>query len=453
MSINHHDPVWALKLQYVQANILKHHGRDNAWHIFLSFDAGQQENTKKLLQDYALKLTSAARQLADVDLRKIHKNHDGGIVRCMFLSKAGYDTLGLKKDVWAGNTDDNAFKNGMRASQSTLNDPEVKDWETYYQKILHGMILIADDELSVLQKELNDIRADFNNVITIVHVQKGEVLRNPEGIGIEHFGYVDGISQPEFLVSAQHHGKVYSDAADEKLVLVKDPGVSKTGTILDDACMGSFFVFRKLEQNVKQFKADEKSMGHDLYPNNEEIAGAFVVGRFESSSPVVKHEKEEKIDSENKIDNDFDYSTDVAGSKCPYHAHIRIVNPRTTPIDKMVEALGSDYKPSNPIARRGIPYDEAGRNGNLSWYPEGDVGLLFMAYQSSLENGFEAMQKAANLGDGVIGQNIPSANQNWPEDYGDLNRVNHPFASSVKLKGGEYFFAPSLFFLHNLTSL
>jgi len=143
-----------------------------------------------------------------------------------------------------------------------------------------------------------------------------------------------------------------------------------------------------------------------------------------------------------------------------YAAHIRKTNP------------GDKVKNSNSrlMARRGITYgirtDEL-NDSKLDNKPSDNVGLLFMAYQSSIEKQFEFTQQSwANNADfnfdspnqpvgidPVIGQPHGGGLQRYPLHYG-VGPLSEPFDFSgfVKLKGGEYFFAPSLSFFKQLPS-
>ncbi len=77
--------------------------------------------------------------------------------------------------------------------------------------------------------------------------------------------------------------------------------------------------------------------------------------------------------------DDFDYAGDDEGKRVPLDAHIRLANPRTPATEK------------NRILRRGFSYsrgfDGAGRL---------DQGLLFSAFQASLDDGFLAVQQRLN---------------------------------------------------------
>ena len=71
-----------------------------------------------------------------------------------------------------------------------------------------------------------------------------------------------------------------------------------------------------------------------------------------------------------------DYASDPKGKVTPLDAHIRLANPRTPESQR------------NLILRRPFNYSNGVRkNGQL------DMGLLFIAYQADLEQGFIAVQK------------------------------------------------------------
>src|SRR5262249_10639475 len=86
--------------------------------------------------------------------------------------------------------------------------------------------------------------------------------------------------------------------------------------------------------------------------------------------------------------------------------------------------------------------------------PTQDVGLLFMCFQSDIANQFEFIQKqwANNQDpqrktgiDPLIGQAVDHvAPQHWPTTWGGKYRKPFSFSAFVTLKGGAYFFAPSI---------
>ncbi|OYU42179.1 MAG: peroxidase, partial [Burkholderiales bacterium PBB4] len=93
-----------------------------------------------------------------------------------------------------------------------------------------------------------------------------------------------------------------------------------------DVSFGSFFVFRKLEQKVRGFKTRElelaEAMETESGRNPGELAGAYVVGRFENGTPTSMSRVELPLHGK-PVANNFNFDTDKAGLRCPFAAHIR----------------------------------------------------------------------------------------------------------------------------------
>jgi Dyp-type peroxidase family len=379
----------------------------------------------------------------------------------MFLSARGYEALELQGSLPEGQ----AFRAGMGSRQAILSDPPSGQWESHLAGPVHAMILLADDDRNALKARTSDMRSriESGGAATVVGVDEGIARRNDEKQGIEHFGYVDGRSQPlileEDIDKERAAGGVdkWDPSIPLKQVLVPCPGAGL------DVSHGSFFVFRKLEQDVLGFKTREIALAEELKRQSKsdpgELAGAYVVGRFENGTPTLLESHEVPVGpGATAVPNNFNYDADQAGLSCPYAAHIRKTNPRDPKIDST----------SRLMARRGIIYGErkdGPNDGKLNNKPSRGVGLLFMAYQSSLENQFEFTQEswANNKGfhfaspvqpvgiDPVIGQPKSGGDQAYPLKYGvgPLSEL-FDFSGFVKMQGGEYFFAPSLSFFKRL---
>ena len=174
--------------------------------------------------------------------------------------------------------------------------------------------------------------------------------------------------------------------------------------------------------------------------------------------------------------NDFNYTSDP-GSRCPFHAHIRKVNPRGTG--------GAEPEPQERLhimARRGITFEDIKRDFHPDELPESKsmaeflakvapklpvngVGLLFMAYNNTIARQFKFTQQtwANNQNfpipgvhgiDPVIGQGATNSTaqvlaKEWDNLAAGTSNATQ-FSGFVHMKGGEYFFSPSLTFLKNL---
>ncbi len=467
-------------LENLQGNILKGHGRDHTTMLFVEYGTDALKVRRALRQLGNFHVTSAYKQLLATDAFKKSKK-DGGTFCSVFISASGYSKLGTGAFVTPpGNK---AFSPGMKASTSlsNLGDPPIAKWEAGLRKPLDGMILVADDDevrgaaaSQTIEKLLTDAGCKIS------HRQIGKAIRNAAGNGLEHFGYVDGRSQPLMLIEdieteSREEGLVQWDPTSPlNKALVADPLANDQHNL----SFGSFFIFRKLEQHVRAFKAREQALADalGLQGDARELAGALVVGRFEDGTPVTLSNE---AAAEKNPKNDFNYDADNKGARCPFHAHIRKTNPRGS--GGFGELL--DAEQMHIMARRGITYEDKPRvhpddlpeASNLAEFnslvapllPEGDVGLLFMAYNSKLDDQFvftqqswannPAFPKAPAPGpgfDGVIAQAPPGSTvgQTYPKKWDDTSggTKGFDFKGFVQMKGGEYFFAPSLKFLRGV---
>ena len=440
-------------LEDLQGNILKGHGRDYSVHLFLQWKPEQIHETKQWIQTFTKTYVTSAKQQADEALRYRQEGISGSIFANFFLTRKGYEALGFEPFQVPK---DQPFTMGMKNDQirGFLGDPEVEQWEEGYQNEIHALILMADDHLNNLLQTVNQITSKLRKFGVIIHREDGFILRNKAQQVIEHFGFVDGVSQPLFLkrdiVKAQTNDSDFSQwdpRASLDTILVKDHN-GKT-----EDSYGSYLVYRKLEQNVKGFREDQQKLAQTLNIKND-LAGALVMGRFPDGTPVTKSDIPTYADTPT---NNFNYDADVAAKKCPFHAHIRKTNPRGD-TGRVESSPGFDealaVEKNHRIARRAISY---GKN-DYTQAPETGSGLLFLCFQANIENQFNFMQarwanpdRFVKVGvgpDPVIGQ--PEGTQKFPKKWGESDTQKYGFKLWVKMKGGEYFFAPSISFLTHL---
>ena len=473
------DTAYQPMFKQLQGNILKPHGRNCAWQIFIEF-TGPPATVKAWIRDQiAPNLFTAALQYKQ---GKQPKGTDGGLVILFFLSASGYSYLGLDPTK-LGST---PFRKGMKDQSGGLGDlpgtsnkdPKPATWESGFQKEIHAMVGLANDEQVTprLSAMLTVLKGQLGPIAKIHCVQEGKVLRRPihdtpagdDFEPIEHFGFFDGISQPLFTqqdldkyyekeMGTKGSGK-WNPSASLDLVLVDDPFAS------DPDAFGSYLVYRKLAQDYALFNSRVAACGTAL-GIDEALAGAMVVGRFKDGTPVVdSHVPDDDYNNDFMFDEDDD-----EGFRCPRHAHIRKVNPRgTTPFTSLEDER------ERRIVRRGIPYGKPHPDIDpdvpTSETETGstDRGLLFMCFQASIKKQFQFIQRTwvdnpnfpvsllnpfkRDTGDDpLIGQD-PDETQRWPKKWGEesAGRKSFNFEAAVTLKGGENYFAPSKSFLENL---
>jgi Dyp-type peroxidase family len=424
----------------LQGNIIKSHGRDFSVLLFLRWRIDQLAAARQWLASFASHWITSALQQFEESRRYREFGEPGSVFGSFFLSRIGYEVLGFRG---AAIPSDQPFRMGMRHDElaRSLGDPPVSAWEQGYQEPCHALLELADDDLVRLLQTANLICQDLRGCAEILHREDGFTLRNEKGQTIEHFGYRDGISQPLFAssdIQKLREAGVSFDRWDPRaplsLVLVRDPNGRH------EHSFGSYLVLRKLEQNVRRFNADVRQLADTLAIPPDQ-AGALAVGRFKDGTPVTG-----SAEAGRPGENDFDYSDDAVGSRCPFHAHVRKSNPRGE--SARVMGLSVDEERNHRIVRRAMSYG-TNQPGDE---PETGSGLLFLCYQANIENQFNFIQSrwvnAANFlevgtgPDPLVGQ--PAGTQQWPLRWGERQKRSYGFNLWVALKGGDYFFAPSI---------
>jgi Dyp-type peroxidase family len=451
-------------LENLQPNILKPHTRDALSILFLTFSGSN--GAKQFLVDLSTTMKSTKTHLAEVKAYHDDPTVQGTVYVGVGLTASGYKQLGE-----VNIPSDTSFLNGMQG-EPELNDPDVATWELAFQdrNKLHAIVLIGDSSQqsvdyirSIIEKKIADAQG-----VSILGTEVGKGMINEAKEGIEHFGYVDGRSQPLFFTEdileeqKNETGTAPRWNPDFPLgqAIVPDPGAPDPSVHF-----GSYFIFRKLEQDVKTFKNAEANFAKDLKIPDMERAGGLLVGRFEDGTPVTLAAAEAGLPG---VVNDFTYSADLDASKCPFLGHVRKTNPRGTG----GKELETDER-THLMPRRGQTYgtrEDNPNDGQIANKPSKDVGLLFMAFNSDIGNQFEFTQKfwANSTGfpevpeghrapgvDPIIGQLPPG--QTRPEMtvskiWGDASsKITAPaIPQTVTMKGGEYFFMPSLAYLRGL---
>jgi len=452
-------------LRNLQGNILQPHRRRHAVHIFLHFKDSKRAEVKQWIKDLAPHITTAQDQIEESNWNEKDRVSDR-LFRSFFLSASGYEYLNFSFPKTYPLFDDVAFPWGMKRAQERLNDPPIADWEEKYRQEIHAMVMLAHNNENVLLREKDKLLNMVEAHADILAIDQGKILRNKQGRSVEHFGYVDSRSHPLFFQrdidreSGREGPAVWSPGpgVGPASVLVPDPYGKKdtSNRFVRYLHSGSYLVFRKLEQNVCLFNEFKEKLADELNLTGQhrERAEALIVGRFKNGTPLALLST--AILHPDSVPNNFNYDNDREGQQCPFHAHIRKVNPR------------QKDGPKPLIVRRGIAYDERTKeeksNSSCEEWPSTGVGLLFMCYQKNIRENFEFIQrewannpdfpKKDTGTDPVIGRpkTMEAGQQKWPVERAgsDQHQKSFNFHGVVTLKGGEYFFTPSIYFLQTM---
>lgn len=279
----------------------------------------------------------------------------------------------------------------------------------------------------------------------------------------DHFGYVDGISQPTIdsaPPSGVPDGMPVAPTGEFLLGHASqfDQFTYPVPTPLTLGRNGSFAAFRMLAQDVDAF--------HELLAEQSrrtgmsvELVAAKMCGRWRNGTPLVLSPTTDTPDPPLAPDelNDFDYVGrfgDERGERCPVGAHIRRMYPRGS-------RVANDSGHKHRIVRRGLTYGPAhdpSRPGDGH-----ERGLLGLFIGVSLKDQFEfIMREWANdglfapglgrskdpllgAGEGADGR-LPVPGPMGRTVLTDLPRL-------VTTRGGAYCFLPSVTGIRYIASL
>jgi Dyp-type peroxidase family len=279
----------------------------------------------------------------------------------------------------------------------------------------------------------------------------------------EHFGYTDGFGNPDYIgverKSQPGQGKLLEDgktwaplATGELLLGYADEAgelpVAPVPHIL--ASNGTFMVYRKLHQNVATFRRYLDAQAQ-LYGGGREKLKAKFIGRWSDGTPLELSPDgpNAAIAQDPMRSTNFTYGDDAEGTRCPIGAHVRRMHPR--------DAFGFEGRLINRrrIMRRGLPYGTFATEGEAV-SDEQDRGVIFMALNASISRQFEFVQQQwieyGNDAHQGNDKDVLMGNHGGRGKFviqGDRSATNPPFVCSglpnfVELRGGAYFFLPSI---------
>jgi hypothetical protein len=169
----------------------------------------------------------------------------------------------------------------------------VPNWDPAFVQPLHGVILISGESHETLHKKKLEIECIFG-VRTIqpsifeVTSLRGDVRPGAES-GHEHFGFLDGISNPA-VIGFDKDPNPGPVPVNPGVVVTGHTGDPSQATRASWAVDGSFLVFRYLFQQVPEFNdflRKNPIAFQDLTPEEgSDLLGARLVGRWKSGAPI-----------------------------------------------------------------------------------------------------------------------------------------------------------------------
>ncbi|PZM10308.1 hypothetical protein CPY51_23415 [Rhizobium tubonense] len=332
----------------------------------------------------------------------------------------------------AAPTLDPSFKGGAKASAATLKD-DTSVWKVPFTNgSIDGVFLVTGPGLAGTRAHADAIIAELDDTVTILYDEHGQT--RPQR-GHEHFGFLDGVSQPGVrgLTKRENpldkeqglpgqdliHPGEFVFGYPGQVPPVAGGGITKE-TIGDIVAPpfpwmlnGSYMVFRRLEQKVLTFRDFVETEAATLQMDSGMLA-ARMVGRWPSGAPLslAPLQDDPALGGDKMANNDFEFEQDPFQRRCPYAAHIRKTYPRDDLNDAPgIPALAGEGGEASVQTRRlrraGIPFGpEVSDDDTLG--AEQSRGLMFVCYQTSIVEQFEFVQQSwANNPDFVFGKVRP----------------------------------------------
>ena len=429
------------------------------------------------------------------------------------LSSDGLRALGVPSDIVESFAAE--FVSGMSSDASRArrlgdvgaNEPNRWQWGGG-QRVPHVLVLLyaLPGRLEVWQRS---IEAQCNAGFELL-----ACLPSADMHGIEPFGFVDGISQPEldwerqcpvrdteqtaysnlsclgeFLLGYPNEYGGYTDRPlldPRRDVQALLPRAEDAPDVADLGRNGSYLVMRQLRQDVHGFWQflDRMAGGN---PGLREHLAAAMVGRSLRGEPLVGPANESFPGDGTPAElNAFTYRTDPLGHRCPLGAHVRRTNPRNADLPPgdpgivswLKRTLGFDAKALEQdlvastrfhrLLRRGREYGPAVSLAQaLAGPSDAEPGLYFICLGANISRQFEFVQEAwvmsthfnglPNESDPLLGTRLPAPDGartdgfSMPQPEGPCQRLDG-LPQFVTVLGGGYFFLPGIRALRYLTT-
>ena len=376
------------------------------------------------------------------------------------ISYAGLQALGVPQESLQSFPE--AFREGMAARAAHLGDEGVNDpknWESAYGKNqVHIGITAFSDSEEKRRLALATAREQYEGFSGVSVLAMQDFGAQPGDLN--SLGYKDGIDQPPIEgsgvdplpgqgrpIKAGEFILGYPGEAGVTLPMPQPDALGRNGT---------FVGFRKYQTRVGAFNRFLQANGST--DEERELLAAKLVGRWRSGAPLTLAPEVDNpaIGADPHRNNDFNYSNDPRGRQAPFGCHIRRMNPRDSKLTRLTDVN------LHRVIRRGTtygpPYDPNALSEADDQVPRGAY-FLFISAKAMATIEF-LQQEWVNDGnfigigderDPVIGLQQEGAVFTIPKD--PVRRRAHGIETFNVLRGGEYFFMPSLSALRWLSEL
>ena len=367
------------------------------------------------------------------------------------ITYAGFQALGVPQDSLQSFPE--SFRDGMAARARQLGDEGVNDpkhWDLPYGKgELHiGVSAFSDSEAN-RRRILGIARKQFEGFSGVSILAMQDFGAQPGDLN--PLGYKDGIDQPAVEGSGVEPLPGQGRPIKAGEFILGYPGESGVPLPMPQPDIlgrnGTYLGFRKYQSRVGAFNRFLRAHGNT--DEERELLAAKLVGRWRSGAPLTlaPDVDDPALGADPKRNNDFNYANDQRGRQAPFGCHMRRMNPRDTELSRLTDVN------LHRIIRRGTtygpPYDPNALSQEDDEIPR---GAIFQFISAKAMATIEFLQQewindgnfigAGDERDPIIGLQPDGATFTIPKE--PVRRRVHGIDTFNVLRGGEYFFMPSL---------
>jgi Dyp-type peroxidase family len=352
-----------------------------------------------------------------------------------------------------------AFRNGMAASAAIVGDTgesSPEHWDRPYGTgDIHIAVTLLSTTSDIFQANLEKARAVLASLPGVTLLAREDFAQSPGQR--TPFGYKDGISFPNIV------GNGVNPIADEEEPIAAGefifgyPGEAGRMLAMPQPALlgrnGTFVSFRKLHSKVAAFRRFLKANATPTM--SAELLAAKMVGRWPSGAPLMLSPEQDapELGSDLQRMNNFTYSEDPKGLRCPMGAHIRRMNPRDTALEVMTNVKIHRIIRHGTIYGPPLPEDVMNDDGK-------ERGVFFIFLSAKAPTTFEFLKREwihsgnfLGLGteeDPIAGEHTGTGMFTIPMK--PIRRRLQGLERFTVTRGGEYGFLPSLSALRWLAS-
>src|SRR5262245_38000213 len=376
------------------------------------------------------------------------------------ISYAGLEAIGVPQESLRSFPE--AFRVGMAARARELRDEGVNDPKTWEKGFAPGQMHVGvsafSDSKEKWQRALGIAREQYQGLSGVRVVAMQDFGAQPGDLN--PLGYKDGIDQPPVEGSGTDPLPGQGRPIKAGEFILGYPGEAGVPLPMPQPEIlgrnGTYVGMRKYQTRVgafNRFLRANSSTEAEL-----ELLAAKLVGRWRSGAPLTlaPDTDDPALGADPRRNNDFGYANDRQGRKAPFGCHIRRMNPRDTELTRLTDVN------IHRLIRRGTtygpPYDPNALSEADDEVPRGAIFLFIsakaMATMEFLQQEWINEGNFIGVGDErdpIIGQQPEGAIFTIPRE--PVRRRIHGIETFNVLRGGEYFFMPSLSALKWLANL